>query len=142
VREAADWFKEKGFSVPVILKNGRGEGAERHPLFPQGRPDVGEFADTEIKKAILAIYHTTNSGSVFYARRDIPEPVLKILNEAFNKVWKDPECAKELERLTREPAAPLTGDELHAMLAQVPKDPKIIDVYKQLIGAGPVPPGR
>jgi tripartite-type tricarboxylate transporter receptor subunit TctC len=142
VREAPEWFKEKGFTVPIILKNGRGEGAEGHPSFPQGRPDVGQFADTELKKAILAIYHTTNSGSVFFIPKDIPESALKTLNEAFNRVWKDPDFARELEELTKEPAAPLSGDDLHAMLAQVPKDPKIIDVYKQLIGGGPVPPGK
>ena len=140
VRDVPDWFKEKGYSVPVILKNARGEGAEKYPLFPQGRPDVGQFADTPIKKALLAIYHTVNSGSVFYVARDIPEPALKALNEAFDKVWKDPEWAKEHGQMTREPPDPQTGDELHAMLARVPKDPKIIDAYKQMISGGPLPP--
>jgi tripartite-type tricarboxylate transporter receptor subunit TctC len=141
VREAKDWF-QKGFTVPVILKNGKGEGAERYPDFPQGRPGVDEFADTEIKKAMLAIYHATNSGSVFFVHRDIPEPARKALNDAFNKMWKDPEYAKEHERLTNEAADPTTGDEIHAILAQVPKDAKIIDVYKQLIGGGTLPPSK
>jgi hypothetical protein len=57
-------------------------------------------------------------------------------------VWKDPEWAKELEKLTREAPEPQTGDELHAMLEQVPRDPRIIDAYKQLIGGGPLPPAR
>jgi hypothetical protein len=142
VRDVPEWFKEKGYSVPVIIKNAKGEGAEKYPIFPQNRPDLGQFADTPIKKALLAIYHTVNSGSVFYAARDVPEPVLKALNEAFNRVWKDPEWAKELEKLTREAPDPQTGDELHAMLEQVPNDPKIIDAYKQMIGAGPLPSPR
>lgn len=141
VREAKEWF-QRGFTVPVILKNGKGEGAERYPDFPQGRPGVDEFADTGIKKAMLAIYHATNSGSVFFVHRDIPEPSLKALKEAFNKMWKDPEYAKEHERLTNEAADPTTGDEIHALLAQVPKDAKIIDAYKQLIAAGPLPPAK
>ncbi len=142
VRDVPDWFKSKGYTVPIILKNAKGEGAEKYPLFPQGRPDVGQFADTPMKKAMLAIYQGINSGSVFYAPRDIPEPVLKTLIEAFNKVWRDPEWAKEHEQLTKEAADAQTGDELHAMLSQVPKDPKVIDVYKQLIGGGPVPSPR
>lgn len=142
VRDVPDWFKSKGYTVPVILKNARGEGAEKYPPFPQGRPDVGQFADTPMKKAMLAIYQGINSGSVFYAPGDVPAPVLKALVEAFNKVWKDPEWAKEHEQLTKEAADPQTGDELHAMLAQVPKDPKVIDAYKQLIGGGPVPSPR
>jgi hypothetical protein len=36
----------------------------------------------------------------------------------------------------------MTGDEIHGLLAQVPKDPKIIEVYKQLVGGGPLPPTR
>lgn len=143
VREVPEWFQKKGFTVPIILKNAKGEGAERYaPVFPQGRPGLEQFADTAIKKTMLAIYQTTNSGSVFFVHRDIPEPVLKTLNEAFDRAWKDPEWAKEHERLTNEPADPITGDELHALLAQVPRDPKVIDVYKQLIGGGPVPPAR
>jgi hypothetical protein len=59
VRDVPDWFK--GYSVPVIIKSAKGEGAEKYPIFPQNRPDLGEFANTPIKKALLAIYHTVNS---------------------------------------------------------------------------------
>jgi len=142
VREALHWFKKEGFTVPVVLKNAKGEGAERYPDFPQGRPSVDQFADTELKKVMYGIYQATNSGSIFFAYKDIPQPALKALDEAFNKVWKDPEYAQEHERLTSEAADPMTGDEIHGLLAQVPKDPKIIEVYKQLVGGGPLPPTR
>jgi tripartite-type tricarboxylate transporter receptor subunit TctC len=141
MRDVPHWFKQ-GFTAPVVLRNPKGEGAERYPGFPQGRPGVDQFADTEVKKAMLRIYDATNLGSAFFVSKEIPAPALKALNEAFSRAWKDPQFAEEHLRLTQEAADPISGDELHQLLAQVPKDPKTIEAYKQLVGGGPLPPIR
>ena len=141
MREVPHWFQQ-GFTAPVVLRSPKGEGAERYPGFPQGRPGVDQFADTEVKKAMLRIYDATNLGSAFFVPKEIPAPALKALNEAFNRAWKDPQFAEEHMRLTQDPADPISGDELHQLLAQVPKDPRMIEAYKQLVGGGPLPPSR
>lgn len=141
MRDVPHWFKQ-GFTAPLILRNPKGEGAERYPGFPQGRPGVDQFADTEVKRAMIAIYNATNLGSAFFVHKDIPAPALKAISEAFDRAWKDPQFLEEHERLSREAADPISGDELHQLLAQVPKDPKMIEVYKQLISGGPLPPVR
>jgi hypothetical protein len=67
---------------------------------------------------------------------------LKALREGFNKMFDDPQFAREYERLTSEPADPMTGEEIEQVLRQMPKDPRIAEIYKQLIGAGPLPAAR
>jgi hypothetical protein len=37
--------------------------------------------------------------------------------------------------------SPFTGEEIERVLRQLPQDPRITDIYKQLIGAGPLPSG-
>jgi hypothetical protein len=41
-----------------------------------------------------------------------------------------------------EGVAPVTGEQIEEALAQIPTDPKIKEVYKQIIGGGPLPPVR
>ena len=64
------------------------------------------------------------------------------MQQAYAKTWKDPEFAKEFKKLTGEPADPVTGEEIHRALEQIPADPEIKKIYKQIVGAGPLPPGR
>lgn len=85
---------------------------------------------------------TRPTGAPYFAPKGIPEPALKALREGFNKMFSDPQFAKEYERLTGEPADPMTGEEIDELLRQMPRDARVQDLYKQLIGAGPLPPSR
>jgi len=142
LRETPGWLKE-GFTVPIVMKNTRGEGAEGVPGFPQGRASVDKYADTELKRAVLRFHNAVRpAGTVFMAPKGIPEPALKALREAFDKIWLDPQFAKDYENLTKDDASPVRGDTIEQVLRELPKDPRIMEVYKQVIGPGPLPPGK
>lgn len=142
VRERDHWFKG-GYTFPFVMRNTQGQGAEANPGFPKGSSVLDRYADTEFKRAVLQLHNGSRPGSsVFFAPKGIPEPALGALREGFNKLWKDTEFLKEYERITGEPADPITGEEIEQALGQIPKDPKVVEVYKQLIGAGPLPPSR
>jgi tripartite-type tricarboxylate transporter receptor subunit TctC len=142
LREAPHWLKQ-GFTVPVVLRNTKGRGAETFPEFPQDRPTLDRYADTELKRAILKFHNATRPvSSVYLVPKGIPDAALRTLREAFNKAWDDPRFKEEYERLTQEPADPVTGEEIDEILKALPQDPRVREIYKQLIGAGPVPPGR
>jgi hypothetical protein len=81
-------------------------------------------------------------SAVYLVPKGIPEPALRTLTDAFNKLWKDNQFTEEYARLTGEPADPLNRDEIEQVLRQIPKDPKVLEVYKILIGAGPLPAVR
>ena len=142
LREVKHWLKE-GFTVPVVLRNAKGVGPEAYPEFPQGRPTLDQQTDTEMKKAILRLYNVANiGGSIFFVHKNIPGAALKALKDAFERVWKDPQFIEEYEHTTSEKADPMTADDFAEMLRQVPRDPKIIEAYKQLLSSGPLPPGK
>jgi hypothetical protein len=142
LRDHKHWLKQ-GFTVPIVLKNTKGLTADAYPEFPKGRPTVDQFADTEIKKAVLRLHNAANpGGSIFFVHREIPEAALKALREAFSKVWKDPQFMEEYERMTQEQADPMTTEDFEELLRNMPKDPKVLDTYKQLLAAGPMPAAR
>ena len=142
LRDTSHWLKE-GFTVPIVIRNTKGRGAEFVPKFPQGLPNLDQFADTELKRAVLQFHNSSRPGSsIFFAPKGIPETALKALKEAFKKTWKDPQFAKAYRRRTGEPADPVTGEEIERVLQQLPKDPKIMKVYKQVIGGGPLPSSK
>lgn len=142
LRETRDWLKE-GYAFPVVLKNTKGRGAEVVPEFPQDRPTLDQLADTDLKRAVLRFHNATRpTGAPYFAPKGIPEPALKALREGFHRMFADPQFAKEYERLAAEETDPMTGEEIEEVLRQMPKDPRVAEVYKQLIGAGPLPPAR
>jgi tripartite-type tricarboxylate transporter receptor subunit TctC len=142
LRRNREWLKE-GFTFPVFVKDVSGKGIEAYPEFPQGRPSLDQYADTQLKRGVLRFYYASNPGtSVFFVMKGIPDPALKALKEAFNRVWSDPRLPEEYERATGEPADPVTGEEIDRALEQIPKDPRVLTVYKQLIGAGAIPPSQ
>ena len=75
-------------------------------------------------------------------RQRIPAPALKDLRTALHRAWNDPEFAKEYNRLTGENADPMMGKEIEANLRKIPKDPRVMTTYKQIIGGGPLPPSK
>jgi hypothetical protein len=104
---------------------------------------VDQFADTEIKKAVLRLHNAANpGGSIFFVHRETTPAALKALREAFSKLWKDRQFIEEYGRMTQELADPMTVEEFEELLRNMPKDPKVLETYKQLLAAGPVPPAR
>lgn len=142
VRDRLSWF-EKGYTAPVILRNARGRGVEAVPEFPIKPGRLDDYADTQMKRGIMQFHKAMRpSSSVLLAPRGIPGPALAVLRAAFQKVWNDPQFKKEYTRTIREPMDPVDGKQIDTLLSAAPKDPKIRKAYKQIIGAGPLPPAR
>jgi len=141
-RRTPHWLKE-GFTVPFVMRNTKGRGTELAPEFPQDRPYLDQYIDTDLKRAVMRFHNSSRPGSsLFFVHRGVPKAALRALREAFNKIWNDPQFAKEYKRLTNEPADPVTGEEIHRALEQIPTDPEIKKIYKQIVGVGPLPPSR
>lgn len=142
LRETPHWLKQ-GFTIPVVMRDPRGRGVESVPGFPQTPGSVERYVDTELKRKVLQLFKASKpSTTVFFVSKGIPDVALKALEEAFNKAWKDPEFAKHYEQLTNLPTDPMLGDEIEQALRELPNDPHVMEVYKQIIGAGPLPPSR
>jgi len=142
MRATPHWMKQ-GFTTPIVMRNVKGKGAELAPKFPQSTATLDKYVDTDLKRGVMQLYYSTRpASSGFIVPKGIPDAALKDLKTAFNKIWEDPQFAKDYRRLTGEPALPVTGEEIEAALRKIPKNPKFMRVYKQVISAGPLPPGR
>ena len=142
IRTRPGWQK-KGYTTPVLLKETMGRGAESFPSFPQDRPLLEKYANTKLKKGVLLFHKSIRPGStIFFTSKRIPELARKALRQAIKKTWKDPAFGAEYQRMLGEGVAPVTGEQIEEALAQIPTDPKIKEVYKQIIGGGPLPPVR
>jgi len=142
VRERDHWLKGN-YHFPFVMKNTQGEGAEANPDFPQGRSSLDQYADTDLKRAVLRLHNGSRPGSsVFFAPKGLPEPAVRALKEGFSKLWKDDAFLKEYEKITGEPADPITGEQIDQTLAQIPSDPKVFSLYKHIIGGDPLPAAR
>ena len=55
------------------------------------------------------------------------------------KAFADPEYVKAYEKLTSEPAMPLTSEEFEKQLRELPREAELIELFKKLSGPGPLP---
>jgi len=135
-------WRQDGFSVPILLKNIKGRGAEAVRGFPKTEA-VNDYADTQLKQDVLRFYYNSRPGSsVYFTQKGVPEEAQLALRQAFTKLWNDPQFAKDYERLTAEPLETISGEEIEKFLQEVPEDAKVRSVMQQLLGAGPIPPAR
>jgi len=142
LKESSHWMGGD-YIFPFVMKNAQGRGLETAPQFPQNLPSLERYADTELKRAVLRFHNASRPTSApYFVPKGIPEPALKALKEAFERVWKDPQFIKEYSTTTGEPADPMTGEEIEEVLRQLPKEPRIKEIYTQIIAAGPLPPAR
>ncbi len=133
---------KEGYTIPVYFRNTKGRGGEFVPQFPQ-RPHVDDYVDTKLKRDVLKFHNSSRpGGSNFLVPKGIPKEALMALRQAFAETWKDPAFAKEYKQLTGEPADPVTGEDIHRALKQIPKNPEVKKTYKRIVGAGPLPPAR
>lgn len=142
LKESSHWMNGD-YVFPIVMKNAQGRGLETAPQFPQNLPALEKYADTELKRSVLRFHNASRPTSApYFVPKGIPEPALKALKEAFERVWKDPQFIKEYSTTTGEPADPMTGEEIEEVLRQLPKDPRIKEIYTQIIAAGPLPSAR
>ncbi|HEX6802016.1 MAG TPA: hypothetical protein VF130_06000 [Candidatus Binatia bacterium] len=135
-------WRQEGFTVPALLKNLKGRGAEAVAGFPKTEA-VNDYADSQLKKDVLRFYYNSRPGSsVYFTQKGIPEEANAALRQSFKKVWSDPKFAIDYERMTAEPLEAITGEEIEKFLQDVPEDAKVRAVMQQLLGAGPIPTAK
>jgi hypothetical protein len=64
---------------------------------------------------------------------------VQILQEAMRKTFKDPEFHKEFKKLAGDQAAPLMPEELEKAIRGLPREREVIDFFKKLSSAEPLP---
>jgi hypothetical protein len=131
-----DGLVEKNdFHAQIMNPKGRTD-----PRFPK-LPDLLAFTKNERVAQVVDMFRAFQ-----YPRWPIhlppgtPQPQVKILREALNKTWKDPEFIKTFTKLMGREPTPISGEEVEKAVKELPRDPEVVALYKKLADSGPLPP--
>jgi tripartite-type tricarboxylate transporter receptor subunit TctC len=104
-------------------------------------PELETFAKTEVERRILALFRGLRVfGTSYLLPPGTPQEPVQILQEAFKKSFGDPAFTKEFTKLTGEEPYPLPADVIQKSLKELPREPKIISLYKDIASVNPLPP--
>ncbi len=68
-----------------------------------------------------------------------PPEQVKILRNAMAKMYSDPEFHKDYQKLVGEEPTPLLGEEMERGIKELPRDPELVELFKKLNAAEPLP---
>lgn len=133
------WFEKDLIDLHATLDIPKGV-THAHPRFAK-LPDLETFAKSKREERLIELLRSLRgTGQPFVVPPGTPADRVDILKEAMRKALRDSEYAKAYEKLTAEPAMPLTPEEYDKILREIPREPELIDLVKKLSGPGPLPP--
>jgi tripartite-type tricarboxylate transporter receptor subunit TctC len=131
-------FIEKGLvNFHSIIEVPKGN---KHARFAH-LPELGNLVASERDRKVVELYRALRLvGSPFIVPPGTPPERVETLRAAFQKAFHDPEFQKEYKKLVGDDPSPLAADAIQQAVQSLPREPAIIELFKQVTGAGPLPP--
>jgi tripartite-type tricarboxylate transporter receptor subunit TctC len=132
------WLDKELVDVHGIIEVPKGQ---KHP-YPRYAelPDLESFAKSDKERKLILLHRTFQlAGAPFVLPPGAPKERVEILQEAMRRTFKDPEFLKEYKK-TGDDSPPLMPEALDKIVKGLPRDPEVIELFKQIFGAGPLPP--
>lgn len=137
VQRTPDWADKGLVDFHVIIEIPKGD---KHPHFGN-LPELESFAKSEREKKVLTMFRSFRlAGSPYILPPGTPRKQVQILQEAMRKTFNDPEFHKEFKKLTGDDPTPLMPEANEKSIKEMPRDSEIVELFKKLAGAGPLPP--
>jgi len=103
-------------------------------------PEIVTFARNNQEKRLVQLWRSMRGvGSPYVLPPGTPKEVVAMVRTAVGKIFADPEFPAYYEKLTDQPASPLSADELTKIVADIPRDEGTLNLLKKFAGAGPLP---
>ncbi|MGH7835682.1 MAG: hypothetical protein ACREQK_18710 [Candidatus Binatia bacterium] len=130
-------FIEKGLvDFHTIIEIPKGN---KHPRFAH-LPELGAFVKSDRDSKIVDLFRALRLvGSPYILPPGTPRDRVEILRAAFQKAFNDPEFRKDFKKLVGDDPSPLAADEIERAIHGLPREPSIIELFKQVTGSGPLP---
>jgi len=136
LRRNRDWLDKGLLDIHASIEIPKGE---RHPRFAEV-PDLENFAKTNREKGVLEMFRAFRlAGQNFFLPPGVPKERAQVLIDAMRKTLGDPEFANEYRKLSNEKPSPLMADALEKVIRELPRDANVIEIFKKLAGAEPLP---
>lgn len=137
LRRNPEWLKKGLVDFHVIIEVPKGD---KHPHFAH-LPELESFAKSERERKLMVMQRAFRvTGQPFILPPGTPKDRVEILQEAFRKTYRDPEFHKEYKKFTADDPTPLMPEDHERTMGEIPRDPEVIEIFKKLVGAGPLPP--
>ena len=112
----------------------------KHPSFAK-LPELGNLVQSERDRKVVELYRALRLvGSPFILPPGTPPERVETLRAAFQKAFNDPEFQKEYKKLVGDAPSPLGAEAVQQAVQSLPREPAIVELFKQVTGAGPLPP--
>jgi tripartite-type tricarboxylate transporter receptor subunit TctC len=112
---------------------------QNHPVLAR-LPALHTFASTEREKRVVEMYVSFMQFlQAFVLPPNTSPERVKVLKDAFAKVWKDKEFYENWRTMTKGEPSPLMPEELEAMVKAIPREPQDVKLYNLISGEGPLP---
>jgi hypothetical protein len=113
---------------------------DKHPQF-QNVPELESFAKSDLDRKVIQLARSFRiAGTPFVLPPGAPKDRVEIIQAAFRKTFQDPEFFREYKKLTAEEPTPLLPENHEKAIRDIPRDREVIELFKKLVGAGPLPP--
>jgi len=132
-----DWL-EKGSPVDfhAILEVPKGE---KHPDFPKV-PEIESFAKSDLERKLINMARAFRiAGTPFVLPPGTPKDRVEIIQAAFRKTFQDQEFFRDYKKMTGDEPTPLLPENHDKAIREIPRDREVIELFKTLVGAGPLP---
>jgi tripartite-type tricarboxylate transporter receptor subunit TctC len=137
LRRNPEWLEKGLMDFHAIMDVPKGS---KHPRLGQ-LPEIESFIRSEREKKLIDMWRVFRLvGSPYVLPPGTPKERVDALQEAMRKALKDPDFHREFQKLVGDEVEPLMPDELTKTIRDVPRDPEVIDLLRNLSGAGPLPP--
>ena len=134
-----DWLEQGNMHFHAIWRIPR-DFRIRHPAF-DNLPAIESFVKNESeRKVVLLHYNLRYIGYPYILPVRTPTERVKILSEAMRKTFRDPDFAVNLKKFIGVEPDPLFPEEQAKVISEIPRDPQAIEIYRKIIGGGPLPP--
>jgi hypothetical protein len=132
------WLDKEMVDVHAIVEVPKGQKLP-HPRYAE-LPDLESFAKSDKERKLILLHRTFQlAGAPFVLPPGTPKERVEILQEAMRRTFKDPEFLKEYKK-TGDDSPPLMPEALDKIVKGLPRDPEVVELFKQIFGAGPLPP--
>ena len=131
------WLDKELVDVHGIIEIPKGQ---KHPFPRYSRlPDLESFAKSDKERKLILLHRTFQlAGAPFVAPPGTPKDRVEILQEAMRRTFRDPEFLREYKK-TGDDSPPLMPEALDQAIKGLPHEPEVIELFKQIFGAGPLP---
>ena len=133
----AEWLEKGLVDFHAILEIPKGD---KHPQFSH-LPELESFARSDSERKLVILGRAFRiAGTPIVLPPGTPKERVEILQEAFRKTYKDPEFFREYKKLVGDDASPLLPENHERAIREIPREPEVIELFKKLASAGPLPP--